>query len=139
MPRAGAAWARLQGGEAPAEKKHKSSRPGIDILNKIRGVQAAPAVAAPVGTAISASSLEFSSYMTEPPNGDVSPLEWWRQKEGTYPPCPSERLFSVAGNVLTAKRACLSDDMLDALTSLHGNQDLTKKSVIPVVAADFDA
>jgi hypothetical protein len=137
----------------PAEKKLKSSRPGLDLVNRILEVKAPVAPAAAAGSATSASGQEFAAFMTEPIDVETPPLAWWFQHRGTFPrlslialsvfcvpatSCPAERLFSVAGNVLTAKRACLSDDMLDALTCLHGNQDLTKKSSIPVVAADFD-
>ena len=34
---------------------------------------------------------------------------------------PSERLFSAAGNVITAKRSCLSDETASMLITLNGN------------------
>ena len=69
---------------------------------------------------------EFVGYKSE---GNISldsdPLTWWKSNEEKYPilskysktflcipatSVPSERIFSVAGDVVTAQRSCLSAD-----------------------------
>lgn len=69
----------------------------------------------------------------------VDPTDWWRQNEGTYPlhaklakiylaiPASSascERLFSVAGNVLTKRRASLSPESTQSIVYVHEHLDL---------------
>ena len=65
------------------------------------------------------------------------PLKWWVSKEQVFPTlakparkylvvqatsASSERLFSTAGNIVTIKRARLSDDNVESLVFLHSNQ-----------------
>lgn len=64
------------------------------------------------------------------------PLLWWRGREGKYPllakyakcclsvpatSVASERVFSTAGDIVTAQRACLSSDNVDKLVFLAKN------------------
>lgn len=66
------------------------------------------------------------------------PLAWWSKNQelfSTIAPIardrlsvagtsvPSERLFSAAGNLLNAKRACLSSENVDMLLFLNKNLD----------------
>ncbi|XP_039516037.1 zinc finger BED domain-containing protein 4-like [Pimephales promelas] len=67
---------------------------------------------------------------------DSNPLEWWRTNEPTYPhiaklakhylavpatSVPSERVFSTAGDIVTASRSSLSADNVDKLIFLTKN------------------
>ena len=85
---------------------------------------------------------EISRYRAEVPlqffddNGVAqSPLDWWRRNEKLYPSlskyakrvlaipatsAPSERVFSVAGQIVTKKRARLTGDAVTLLVWLKG-------------------
>lgn len=67
---------------------------------------------------------------------EENPLKWWKENEVRFPTLallakkylsvpatsiPSERLFSVAGNIVTKKRASLTSEHVDILTFLHCN------------------
>lgn len=69
------------------------------------------------------------------------PLMWWKRKQGNYPKLssvakkylcitatsvPSERVFSVSGNILTSKRYCLTDEHVEQLTFLTKNKKLIR-------------
>lgn len=80
---------------------------------------------------------EINRYFREPKLGfAVSPLSWWKLGEGKFPflasmaksylctpatSVPSERLFGVAGNIVTAKRSLLKPQNVGMLTFLHDN------------------
>lgn len=82
---------------------------------------------------------EMESFKTEahiPMTSD--PLVWWRDNQWHYPllsnlarrrlcipatSVPSERVFSTAGDIITAQRAALSPDNLDMLIFLKKNID----------------
>jgi hypothetical protein len=70
------------------------------------------------------------------PSSTVDPLTWWRERARTYPiishlakkylaipasSVPSERIFSLAGNIVTKKRANLKPENVDRLIFLHKN------------------
>ena len=70
------------------------------------------------------------------PSSTVDPLTWWRERAPTYPiishlakkylaipasSVPSERIFSLAGNIVTKKRANLKPENVDRLIFLHKN------------------
>ncbi|CAI5661729.1 unnamed protein product [Oreochromis niloticus] len=67
---------------------------------------------------------------------DNDPLTWWKNNAARFPTLatlaksylavpatstPSERLFSVAGNIVTRKRASLTAEHVEMLTFLHSN------------------
>ena len=69
----------------------------------------------------------------------LQPLEWWANAEHKYPliakfakhmlaipatSVPSERIFSTAGDVITASRASLKPKNVDMLIFLKKNADL---------------
>lgn len=79
----------------------------------------------------------FASEAQEPITADT--LTWWQQNEGRFDAlkilarkylpvpatsAPSERVFSLAGNICSRRRASLSSDHLDALVFLNANVDL---------------
>jgi hypothetical protein len=64
------------------------------------------------------------------------PLGWWKEHEGQYPSLsrvakkhlsipgtsvPSERVFSTAGDIISAKRSVISPEHLDQLLFLNKN------------------
>jgi hypothetical protein len=78
---------------------------------------------------------EVTRYVSEPLS-TVDPLTWWRERAPTYAiisrvakkylaipasPVPSERIFSLAGNIITKKRANLKPENVDKLIFLHKN------------------
>ena len=80
---------------------------------------------------------ELSRFKAEPLlklQGDV--LQWWRQRSMSYPhlskmarkylgivatSVPSERLFSVTGNIVNSKRSSLDPSNVEKLVFLHDN------------------
>lgn len=80
---------------------------------------------------------EVQAYFAEKPLAkEGNPLNWWKGNQEKYPTLaklaksflcipgtstPSERLFSVAGNIVSKKRASLSPEHVDMLTFLHSN------------------
>ncbi|KAM8731669.1 E3 SUMO-protein ligase ZBED1-like [Acanthopagrus schlegelii] len=69
------------------------------------------------------------------------PLEWWKRHEGSFPllsrlakrylcipgtSVSAERVFSTAGDVITAKRSVLKPEHVDQLVFLHKNMELPK-------------
>lgn len=69
-------------------------------------------------------------------NRNMCPLEWWRNNQRRFPSVaklakrylaipatstPSERVFSSAGNIITAKRNCLKGKTVNMLIFLHNN------------------
>ncbi|EFN84807.1 Zinc finger BED domain-containing protein 1, partial [Harpegnathos saltator] len=67
------------------------------------------------------------------------PLKWWKAHENLYPTiaalakiylaipassASSERVFSTAGNIVTAKRNCLSTENVNLLIFLNKNKSL---------------
>ena len=81
--------------------------------------------------------LEMSRYVSAPEIGlDADPLQWWSMHATIYPSLAklarkylcvcgtssaSERLFSVAGNIVTAKRSLLKPHKVDMLVFLAKN------------------
>ncbi|KAJ4930290.1 hypothetical protein JOQ06_019295 [Pogonophryne albipinna] len=82
---------------------------------------------------------EVQMYFAEPAiHKKDDPLRWWRENKGRFPvlsklarsflcipatSTPSERIFSVAGNICSQKRASLSRDHVEMLTFLHFNPE----------------
>lgn len=66
----------------------------------------------------------------------TNPLNWWREHEGEYPllscqakrylcipgtSVPAERIFSTAGDIVTAQRSALKPEHVDQLLFLNKN------------------
>lgn len=76
---------------------------------------------------------EYDEFLAQPPaNVTVNPLMWWQGSHMRLPllqqltrkylgipatSVPSERVFSTAGNIVTAKRNCLLPETVDMLIS----------------------
>ena len=81
--------------------------------------------------------LEVTRYISEL-GGPNNALEWWKERAVSYPhianlakkylsipatSVPSERIFSLAGNLVTRKRALLSPENVDLLIFLKKNKN----------------
>lgn len=83
---------------------------------------------------------ELETYLLTPEiSEDADPLQWWKKHEDNFPrlsklakkylsipatSAPSERLFSVGGNIVTCHRASLKPDVVDRLVFLAKNLQL---------------
>ncbi|CAG5100699.1 Similar to ZBED1: E3 SUMO-protein ligase ZBED1 (Homo sapiens) [Cotesia congregata] len=91
----------------------------------------------------SAIEKEMIKYEREPtiPKSD-NPLLWWNSKRNKFPILAnfarkflcippsstlSERVFSTAGNIISAKRSCLSPETANLLIFLYQNRDMIEK------------
>ncbi len=82
---------------------------------------------------------ELKRYKSEPrPPQNIEVVEWWRKRRHSYPlltkvavyflmipatSVPSERVFSVAGQIVNKKRSSLAPDNVNRLIFLHTNAD----------------
>ena len=84
----------------------------------------------------SAISQELDRYLLEPASVEPA-LKWWKNRSNVFPnvailakkylcipasSVPSERIFSLASNIVTKKRCRLSSEMVDHLIFLHKNR-----------------
>ena len=118
--------------DQPVPKKKKKS------LAKLLGQVKKTAATSPDATTPAArTDLEISRYVSAPGiELDADPLQWWSIHASGYPSLSklahkylcvcgtssaSERLFSVAGNIVTAKRSLLKPHKVDMLVFLAKN------------------
>ncbi|XP_045201083.1 E3 SUMO-protein ligase ZBED1-like [Mercenaria mercenaria] len=106
------------------------------VLNDILGEVFIARVEAPKSSQELA-QMEVIQYKSEPPVSlNDNPLQWWKQRELRFPflsklakcllcipatSVPSERVFSTAGDILTAQRASLKAKHVDKLIFLKKN------------------
>ena len=84
----------------------------------------------------SAIELEVERYLTEAADKTADPLSWWKARQILYPTLaklakkylaipassvPAERIFSLAGNLVTKKRVQLSAENINLLIFLNKN------------------
>ena len=77
--------------------------------------------------------------LTQPITVDSDPLKWWRKNEVVYPhlaklakrylsvqatSVASERVFSTAGDLVSAERSCLSPENVNKLIFLKKNLNI---------------
>jgi hypothetical protein len=122
-----------QAGNLPVEPPAKKS-----ALEDIFGTAPCPA---PVPQTLAQQvTAELLKYRAEPDAPITScPLEWWRDNQQHYPllsklariylcvpatSVPSERLFSCAGDLVTAQRSLLSGENVDMLIFLKKNMKI---------------
>lgn len=83
---------------------------------------------------------QLSRYLMELQiSHNMDPYEWWKNHEKRYPSLAklvkmylsipassagSERVFSTAGNIVTAKRSCLSSENVNQLVFLYQNRKM---------------
>ena len=92
-----------------------------------------------VVTGVDAVKSEISKYRSQSSDVNTNPLLWWKSHDHTYThlaelarrrltspgtSVPSERLFSAAGNLVSAKRNCLLSNNIDMLLFLNKNMNL---------------
>lgn len=127
-------------GEATSPKKPKKS----STLESLLGAVYSPTVKehGQKNPAMRAED-EIRRYRAENPAGlNENPLTWWRSNEGEYPLlarlakqylCPpgtsiaSERVFSTAGDIVTAQTSCLTPNHVNELLFLHKNLTISEK------------
>ncbi|XP_072140743.1 E3 SUMO-protein ligase ZBED1-like [Dermacentor andersoni] len=87
---------------------------------------------------VSDPSAQFDAYLSEPQLGhNMDALKWWKDNEPKFPlvaelakkymcipasSASSERVFSTAGNIITAKRSCLLPENVSSLVFLYQNR-----------------
>ena len=84
----------------------------------------------------SARNLEVERYFTESADKTADPISWWKARQLLYPnlaklakkclgvpasSVPAERIFSLAGNLVTKKRVQLSAENINLLIFLNKN------------------
>ena len=72
----------------------------------------------------------------------TDPLKWWKENQNKYPTAagvakeylatpatsaPSERVWSCAARVLTAKRSCLKEELVSLMMFVQENRKLLHK------------
>jgi hypothetical protein len=120
-------------GQPPATKKKKTL---AKLLGQIKKSSATASTASAL-TRDAQIDLEMSRYLSAPEVAlSADPLQWWSIQAPAYPrlaklarkylcicgtSSSSERLFSVAGNIVTAKRSLLKPHKVDMLVFLANN------------------
>ncbi|KAM3861959.1 E3 SUMO-protein ligase ZBED1-like [Diretmus argenteus] len=120
--------------EGPAPKKRAPLTLLEDLLGKT--FKAAPVEEQPK-SAYERAEVEVTKYRSTPSLGlKGDPLGWWRKKEEDFPllaklakrylcipgtSVPAERVFSTAGDILTAQRSTLKPSHVDQLLFLAKN------------------
>lgn len=122
---------RPESDDDPPKKKKKSL---ATLLGQVKKTTATSSDATTPATRV---DFEISRYVSAPGiELDADPLQWWKIHASGYPSLsklarkylcvcgtssPSERLFSVAGNIVTAKRSLLKPHKVDMLVFLAKN------------------
>ena len=117
--------------DQPAAKKTKKSL--AELLGQVKKTSTSANATTPAARI----DLEMSRYVSAPEiELDADPLQWWSMHAGVYPSLvklarkylcvcgtssASEQLFSVAGNIVTAKRSLLKPHKVDMLVFLTKN------------------
>lgn len=122
--------------EDPAPKRRSTSAALVNLLGKtVTEVRAAPKS---VSTRAEEEMKKYSEQPALPLTED--PLMWWKSKEKDLPllaklaqrilcipgtSVAAERVFSTAGDVVTAQRSCLLSEHVDQLIFLQKNLQIS--------------
>lgn len=123
-----------------APKRRASSSLLVSLLGPAFNDISEPAVQTKTADAIAEEEINlYCKYPAVPLSED--PLDWWHRHKGTFPllsrlakrylcipgtSVSAERVFSTAGDVITAKRSTLKPDHVDQLVFLQKNLEIPK-------------
>ena len=122
--------------DPPLTKKNKQ-HPQEELLGTKFQDNCSSSSSSTVATSDELISSEISRYKVEKPAVFTeNPLKWWKDRKSAYPnlsviarkywgivatSVPLEHLFSIAGLVVTSKRASLDPSNVEKLVFLHDN------------------
>lgn len=126
--------------QGPSHPKRKASSRLVSLLGAAFTDLSQPAVQS---KSVDATAEEEMDLYCRSPSVPLSedPLEWWQRHEGTFPllsrlakrylcipgtSVSAERVFSTAGDVISAKRSVLKPEHVDQLVFLHKNLEMPK-------------
>ena len=116
---------------------HKAPRPEMSIFDDDDDDVEITAIETVTVEAMAQAEVQRYRRLPKLPMGQ-DPLLWWQQHELELPgltklalkyavvqatSVPAERVFSTAGDIVTAQRSCLHKDAVDALIFLKKNMD----------------
>jgi len=129
-----------EGNQDPVQKDMSAvpSKRSRHSLADLLGPTYATAPAKKWKTAEDQAKEEISRYKEDAPLplGVVNPLDWWKGNQSKYPflshmakkylcipgtSVPSERVFSTAGDIITAQRSALTPEHVDQILFLNKN------------------
>ena len=123
-------------GEDPSSSRSQAKNPRFSLESLVERHSEA-------NVGVSAKSVaEVHAYLSTPASSVTNDiLDFWRLNGKLWPnlmlvaqavfsipatSTPVERLFSSAGNIITAKRSAISPTLLDMLVFIHDNYDVCK-------------
>lgn len=122
--------------QGPSPAKRRASSALAELLGNTYGRQEEPA-SAPEKSPFDIAEEEVKRYKgADPLTLSEKPLDWWKEHHCEYPllakltkrylcipgtSVPSERVFSTAGDIITAQRSCLTSEHVDQLLFLQKN------------------
>uniref|UniRef100_A0A3Q2TAZ2 BED-type domain-containing protein n=1 Tax=Fundulus heteroclitus TaxID=8078 RepID=A0A3Q2TAZ2_FUNHE len=124
----------------PSAPKRRASSLLESLLGHAFNAISEPAVQSKTANAIAEEEMELYCRCPAVPLSE-DPLDWWHRHKGTFPllsrlakrylcipgtSVSEERVFSTAGDVITAKRSALKPDHVDQLVFLHKNLEIPK-------------
>ncbi|KAM4546398.1 E3 SUMO-protein ligase ZBED1-like [Fundulus diaphanus] len=124
----------------PSAPKRRASSLLVSLLGPAFNAISEPAVQSKTADAIAEEEMELYCRCPAVPLSE-DPLDWWHRHKGTFPllsrlaktylcipgtSVSAERVFSTAGDVITAKRSALKPDHVDQLVFLHKNLEIPK-------------
>lgn len=126
--------------QGPSHPKRRPSSRLVSLLGAAFTDLSQPAVQS---KSVDATAEEEMDLYCRSPSVPLSedPLEWWQRHEGTFPllsklakrylcipgtSVSAERVFSTAGDVISAKRSVLKPEHVDQLVFLHKNLEMPK-------------
>ncbi|XP_051804464.1 E3 SUMO-protein ligase ZBED1-like isoform X2 [Acanthochromis polyacanthus] len=121
----------------------RSKEPSSALMSLLGPAYKPKEPAVPVRSAAEKANDEVKGYReVEPLPLSANPLSWWMKHEESYPllarqakhylcvpgtSVPSERAFSTVGDIITAKRSCLTPEHVDQLLFLQKNLTVPSK------------